>query len=251
MTPAQAAVEFHRLVYHHANRYRSDYAEVEDLAQEGFLALFAALNAYPSSRWCEGGGMFPLYASYRIQRRLHRVAAYARRRGVRGKHASPIDCFDGDDGGLHEVLGTAPREEETAAVDEELARLDAALARLSERNRAIVTAVRDGVDHGTIVQTHGISRSRVWQILTAFAAGVRRATERKPLKAKPIPVPPRQRKKTREKGPCIEIVYRGESKRIAAWAAIVGLPHMLVRKRLHAGWSIERALETPAQARAA
>ena len=86
----------------------------------------------------------------------------------------------------------------------------------------------------------------IWEIVAAFVEEVRRALAKsRRSSTKKIAVTPFKRLKTREKGPYKELVYKGRSQRITAWAVEVGLPHMLVRKRLHAGWTVERALETP------
>jgi hypothetical protein len=44
------------------------------------------------------------------------------------------------------------------------------------------------------------------------------------------------------------LTWKGETKRAAEWAAITGIPLGTIKRRLHARWSVERALSTPPNA---
>ena len=156
MTYEHAAQKYRRLVYQYAHRYARS-ASLEDLAQEGFVALFAAVDKWPRSHARERGLSFFVFAAMRIQSHLSRVAQYARRCGLTGSHGvelRPMSSMDLDDEHgvtLHELMGTEPREEDACADAEHLQILNEAIARLPERKRAIVSMVRDGVIHDVIV----------------------------------------------------------------------------------------------------
>lgn len=45
----------------------------------------------------------------------------------------------------------------------------------------------------------------------------------------------------------LTLTYNSETKKIAEWAAIVGLDHASIRSRLKKGWSAERIITTPPQ----
>ena len=42
------------------------------------------------------------------------------------------------------------------------------------------------------------------------------------------------------------IEYQGEEKTISQWAEIIGINRDTLKTRIYNGWSIEKALETPA-----
>ena len=48
---------------------------------------------------------------------------------------------------------------------------------------------------------------------------------------------------------CHNITYNGETKTIAEWQESLGLPDGIIYQRLYAGWTAEKALNTPARKR--
>ncbi len=46
-----------------------------------------------------------------------------------------------------------------------------------------------------------------------------------------------------------KLTLRGETQTVSEWAAILNISHSTIRRRLHLGWSVERALTTPVRPR--
>lgn len=236
LTLERATKDYAPLVHSLAWRFaRNGVLDVDDLIQEGFLALLAAFAA-----WRVGGCGFGTFAGLRIRSRLVRTIARARRRGITltpGVRKLSIEHSDLDapigstNDTLHDLIGAhdsdeLERRQAISSVADALARMP-----LEER-RLLTTWADDGM-------TQAETAARLGVQVKAFHERYARALA-KLARMLNCEVAPRVSRKSRV------IEFEGTTKTAAEWARHLGLDRKTLTQRLAGGWSIADALTTPA-----
>jgi RNA polymerase sigma factor (sigma-70 family) len=234
MSRERAVAEFDHLIGPIARRLVGGGSDLDDLMQEGRIGLLVAADKWDSER------SFPAFASVCIQNSVRAAAKRARARARWGLSSSIDQPFDEDGASLHDVLGETGAQEEHSAV----ARLRYEISELPARERDILNAHADGCTFAEIGRRMNLTGSRVRAIAveTVEKMIVRLAPQLAPPRVV-VKAPP---KKYVARGPCQRITHNGRTLTKMQWARQSGISYTAFCRRLDEGWSMERALSTPA-----
>lgn len=181
MTYEWAARQYRPLVSNMARRFAIGGVEPEDLAQEGYIALFACVDTWRA----DGGASFPSYAMLRVRAAISQAALRARRGGLGGDWPTvfPRVSMDGelDESGttLHELLGGDASQEGALGDAEEHHRFRVAVASLAFKERAVMEGHASGLTLEEIGAQMGFTRERARQILKVATGRLRKVVRRR------------------------------------------------------------------------
>lgn len=152
--------------FRHAGR---SYGDVEDLAQEGRIAVLRAYEHHDGSR------PFKVFAAMCVYNHLRDVV-----RSTRGRHhqkpqltrAEPFDAGAGED--ENAALAVDGGQEGLYVDHEERRALAGAVAELPARHRAMMEALIEGVPVDEIGRRVGVSEPRIYQIRRKVIERVRK-----------------------------------------------------------------------------
>lgn len=172
-----AAITGHTPLVHSIARrlVQPDTTDWDDTISDGMLALWQALKSYDPERWA-----LDRYLAVRIR---HRMIDGLRQRTGRGERptlvplARTIDCqrtlshIDHRDWHPNEQLDPRDPASPIDAADAELdaTRLITQLAAVDPRLPGIARKLLAGYSRTEVAAAYGLSRTRVWQLLTAAA----------------------------------------------------------------------------------
>jgi RNA polymerase sigma factor (sigma-70 family) len=152
------AIEGHaHLTYSLAARLGLHPGDVDwdDAISDGMLALWQALESYDPTRWD-----FERYLPLRVR---HRMIDGIRKRSGRGQDRPLFVSLDALDSDVRDCLTLAPANLTATAEGRDLVRM---LAQLDPRLPGIALLIAAGFTRTEAGALHGLSRARIWQLLT-------------------------------------------------------------------------------------
>lgn len=147
------------MIQKQALRFRSDWIDAEDLAQEGFLGLLSAIRTYRR----EGGASFRTYASVCIRHRL----ISALKRSCDSRHIPPsdyleLDSMEGQEEAIPSVLEGQADPAQTVIQREETERLRSRLREiLTDLEYEVLMLYLGAYTYGEIAQRLQLSAKTV------------------------------------------------------------------------------------------
>jgi RNA polymerase sigma factor (sigma-70 family) len=174
ITHAEAVANHSALVHYLARRYANRGVDLEDLVQEGFLALFRAADLWRP----DGGAAFGSYAYRWVAARIARAFRRARRAGFSGAPEvtipapSSMDAVGDDGDSLHDSLGGVSEDPDARSDSRKIIR--AVTSHISERDLTIVECLSEELLPGEIGERLGVSRQAVEQRIAKVRTIARR-----------------------------------------------------------------------------
>ena len=251
LTSEQAIDEGRGIVEWLARRFARSDVDLNDLRQEGYVALLLAARTWRD----DGGASFLTWARTRVYGEMRQLVRRERRRGLtargaRGEaralgftigHVSSLDepAYGEDGRSLHDLIGTVA-EQETAACDaQHAAKVRAAVAALPDRDRRIWALAVAGATTTAIGLEVGMVPSHVWWRMAKLCDEMQALIETGKGK------PGRDNRDSRSK----QITHDGVALSLPGWARRVGVSARVIRVRLELGWSVADALTIPQRPR--